>query len=271
MDGFLAILYRDTDGRLAIATRGSLASPHAIHATALFRERYEAFFDSFMDPGLTYLFEGISSKFRIVLDYGKTDDLFLLGAVDISSGRTHGPNAPACGAWNGPRTAQFYCESLSSALAMPPRKNAEGIVIHFEESDLRVKVKQEDYVQLHRLIAGMNARVVWERLGAGQTADDVCEGIPEEFWPWVRKIADELETECARVVQGAEEAFSDIGNWMLATGEATRKAFAEAANKSAYRPWLFMLLDDRNPAEAIWKTLKPSAERSLVAISEDTA
>jgi RNA ligase len=267
MDGSLGILYWLPGGRPAIATRGSFASEQAAHASALFRERYEQSFAPAAGDGLTHLFEVVYPANRIVVDYGGVDDLFYLGCVDIETGRTHGPDAGA--GWPGPKAEAFECLTLAHALELQPRPNAEGIVVHFLDSDQRVKVKQEDYVALHRLVTGMNARVVWERIGQGETADSLCQGIPEEFWPWVRQVAAELEAERARVTADAAAEHERIlaglpDGW-------GRKDYALAAVQSPSRPWLFNLLDGRDPAEGIWRTLKPSGERTLVAYREDTA
>jgi RNA ligase len=271
MDGSLAIVYRGTDGLLAVATRGSFASEQAVHATRVLRERYP---DYEPPEGFTELFEIVYPGNRIVLDYGATDDLFYLGSVDIATGRTFGPYPPgtvACNGkgWTGPRTRVFDGRTLADALAMPPRPNAEGIVVHYHRSDVRVKIKQDDYVALHRLITGMNARVVWERIGAGETANQVCAGIPEEFWPWVREVGGELVREKNRIIDAATAEHTRIlaglpDGW-------TRKDYAMIAGRSPHRAWLFNLLDERDPSAGIWRTLKPSGERKLVAYSEDTA
>lgn len=269
MDGSLGILYEGTDGRLAIATRGSFASEQAIHATALLRDR----FPSYRPPeGYTELFEIVYAKNRIVLDYGDTDDLFYLGSVHIATGRSFGPVADFSKPWHwpGPLTETFrHVRTLTDALALPPRPNAEGIVVQYHDTGLRVKIKQDDYVALHRLITGMNARVIWERIGDGQTADQICEGIPEEFWSWVRGVASELLAERDRIISEATVTHEAIKASL--PDDWTRKDYALAVAASSLRPWLFLLLDDRDPSDKIWHTLRPSGERTLVAYSEDTA
>jgi RNA ligase len=267
-DGSLGILYRGAYGQLAIATRGSFTSDQAVHATTLFRDRYEAQFGPFIEDDWTYLFEIVYKANRIVVDYGDTDDLFYLGRVHVPTGRTEPPGAPGIG-WPGPQALTFSGDTLADALEMPSRPNAEGVVVHFRRSDTRVKIKQDDYVALHRLITGMNARVVWERIGAGETAEGLCQGIPEEFWPWVRQVAAELETERDRITTAARAEHERLLS-ALPRGW-TRKDYALAAVKSDYRAWLFNLLDGRDPAPGIWRTLKPSGERTLVGYSEDTA
>ena len=54
-----------------------------------------------------------------------------------------------------------YCSGLRMSLRLtPPRPNAEGLVVHFITSDERLKLKQEWYVQQHRLLTGLTARQV---------------------------------------------------------------------------------------------------------------
>ena len=262
MDGSLGICHPVPDG-WAIATRGSFASEQAIHATAVLQDRY----GGWQPPaGVTALFEIIYPANRIVLDYRGMDDLVLLGAVDIATGQDVPMGALS---WPGPQAPIFDCGTLASALALPPRPNAEGVVVRILGTDVRVKLKQEDYIQLHRLITGLNARVVWERLGSGETEAGICEALPDEFHAWVSEVAAELFTEQARIVGAADAEHHRIAS-TLPSGW-TRKDYALEAVKSPLRAWLFMLLDGRDPAERIWHTLRPSGERSLVAYGEDVA
>jgi RNA ligase len=262
MDGSLGILY-PVPGGWAIATRGSFTSDQAVHATQVLRERYPDF-----EPpdGMTCLFEIVYPANRIVVDYGDTDELILLGAVDIATGKAVGPDWVSL--WPGPMTDTFSARTLAEALALPPRKNAEGVVVRLVD-DLMIKLKQEDYVYLHRLITGMNARVVWERMGGGETASDICLALPEEFWPWVQEVGGELVREKNRVIDAATAEHEE----MLAGLPAgwTRKEYAAVASRSPLRAWLFMLLDGKDPSAKIWRTLRPSGDRALVATSEDTA
>jgi RNA ligase len=137
------------------------------------------------------------------------------------------------------------------------------------ESGLMIKIKQDDYVYLHRLITGMNARVVWEKIGEGLTADGICEGLPEEFWPWVREVGGGLIREKSQIIDAATAEHEALAR-SLPEGW-TRKDYALEAAKSPLRPWLFLLLDGRDPSAKIWRTLRPSGEHKLVAYSEDTA
>lgn len=262
MDGSLGIMYRAADG-WAIATRGSFASEQAMHATAVLRDRYPDF-----EPpdGMTALFEIVYAANRIVVDYGAMDDLVLLGAVDIATGEAVGPDWVSL--WPGPLAETMSARTLAEALALPPRAGCEGVVVRMP-GPVMIKLKQDDYVALHRLITGMNARVVWERIGEGETAEQICAAIPEEFWPWVREVGGELIREKNRII---DEATAEHERLLGALPEGwTRRDYAMEAQKSPHRAWLFNLLDERDPSAGIWRTLKPSGERTLVAYSEDTA
>lgn len=266
LDGSLGIIYPTGDWTYpwAVATRGSFASEQALHATEVLQTRYP----DFTPPeGMTVLVEIIYPANRVVVDYGAYDDLVLLGAVDIATGVTVGPDWVS--GWDGPAAEVMEARTLADALALPPRPNAEGVVVRMTGTDTRVKIKQDDYVALHRLITGMNARVVWERLGAGETKEDIRAGLPEEFWPWVLDVATDLGAAATQIITGAVGEFEQITR-ALPPGW-TRKDFAAEAVASPDRAWLFMLLDGRDLWPAVWRTLRPSGERTLVAHSEDVA
>ncbi|MEU4224371.1 RNA ligase [Nonomuraea sp. NPDC026600] len=263
MDGSLGILYPTSAG-YAVATRGSFTSMQAIHATALLQARYEDFGPP---QGMTVLFEIVYPENRIVCEYGGADDLFLLGAVDISTGQVVGPDWVS--GWCGPQAAVFNVRTLGEALAMPPRPGAEGLVVRLVDSGHMVKLKQADYVALHKVITGLNARGVWELIGDGKTVADICEPLPDEFHQWVKDLAGRLSEEADDLLYDTER-FHDKILGRLPEGW-TRKDYALEASKSTLRPWLFNLLDGRDPRPAIWKTLRPASDMRPVNYSEDVA
>jgi RNA ligase len=132
-----------------------------------------------------------------------------------------------------------------------------------------VKLKQTDYIDLHRLVTGLNARVVWERLGLGETEQQICEPLPDELHPWVEGIAGDLMRRQVDIITAARREHAQI-KASLPEGW-TRKDYAAVASKSEHRAWLFMLLDGKDPAAKIWRTLRPSGEDRPVNITEDTA
>ncbi|GIF10634.1 RNA ligase [Actinoplanes teichomyceticus] len=253
-DGSLGIVYHDGSG-YAVATRGSFASDQARHATAILRTRYA----SFVPPeGRTVLVEIIYPGNRIVVDYQGLDDLVLLGAVDIATGRSYGPEAAPD--WPGPVVETFGYATLAEALAAPPRDGREGLVVHFTETDERVKIKYADYVRLHRLVTGLTPRTVWELLAHGGDLDALLEPLPDEFHAWARGVAADLTAQVRARAAAVEAAYAGIVAG-LPDGWG-RKEFALAAVRSPYRGELFQRLDGHDYRPGLWQRVRPSGDRA---------
>jgi RNA ligase len=251
-DGSLGVLYPDGDG-WAVATRGSFASDQALHATRLLRSRYA----DFVPPaGLTVLVEIIYPSNRIVLDYEGLDDLVLLGAVEIATGRSYGPEAVPL--WPGPVIERLDYATLAEALAAPPRANREGLVVHVPSLDVRVKIKYEEYVRLHRIVTGLNARVVWEHIAGGLPVVALAETLPDEFHRWVDDVARALEAEVAAGVDRVEATYAEIVA-TLPEGWG-RKEFALRAVRHDERGLLFLRLDGRDVRSMLWQRVRPEAD-----------
>lgn len=251
LDGSLGIIYPTGDGGLAVATRGSFTSEQAIHATHILRTKYE---DWHPAEGSTVLVEIVYPQNRIVVDYGDTDDLLLLGAVHIETGITSSPLEVF---WPGPKTDVFPHASFADALAIEPRKNSEGLVVHFRTSDVRVKIKQDDYVALHRIVTGWNERTIWERLASGQALDLLIDGLPDEFHRWATDVAKDLSHKHSTLMSAARIEHRAIIQSMPSGW--TRKEYAiAAANLPQYRPALFQLLDGKEISAWAWKAVYPT-------------
>ncbi|WP_067507836.1 RNA ligase [Actinoplanes sp. TFC3] len=254
-DGSLGIIYPDGD-TWAVATRGSFASDQARHATHLLQTRYAGFTPP---EGRTVLVEIIYPENRIVVNYDGLDDLVLLGAVDIASGRSFGPEAVP--QWPGPVVESFAYASLAEALAAPPRAGREGLVVHFPATDERVKIKYAGYVRLHRLVTGLTDRTVWEVLVAGGDLDALTEPLPDEFHAWVRKVAGEL---IAAVDRRAEDVEKEYAALVAGLPEGwTRREFAAQAVRSPNRGALFARLDNKDYRPGLWQLVKPAGEGRL--------
>ena len=210
---------------------------------------------------------------RIVVDYGDMDDLVLLGNVSNDKGRIEGPfQSKYKDGWAGPITQIFNENSLAQALARKPRPGAEGIVVRFVATNEMVKLKQEDYVALHRIIFGLNERAVWQRLLDGDAVSDINEGLPEEFHPWVNKVAKRLIDEGFDIADAACDEFASIlkvigpqpqghtgFEFEQDVERARKKWFASLAVKSKNQGLLFLLYDDKSLHEAIYKMIRPEA------------
>jgi len=249
-DGSLGILYATDYWHYAIATRGSFASEQAIHATEVWNDKYAD-----VEPlgGFTFLFEIVYPSNRIVLDYGDLDDLILLGAVNNERGWYYGPNeAAGMLDWHGPVTEVFEYRSLNECFGVH-RPNAEGLVIR--SGDSIVKLKQEDYVTLHKLVTGLNERAVWERLKAGETCASICESLPDEFHQFVKDVSSDIYNKFEAIYH---KTFSDYCAILNKVGaDHSRKSFAIEAMKNRHHGILFSYLDRRSVHDAIYDLIRP--------------
>jgi RNA ligase len=284
MDGSLGILY----GPGAIATRGSFTSDQAVHAMGVWLERY---MDWEPPAGITCLYEIIFPANRIVVDYGDMDDLVLLGARNIATGEDVDSRILE---WPGPSTEVHPYTTLRAALEAPPRPGQEGLVVFFPDSGERVKIKQEDYVAIHRLVFGLTARRVWEHAGVhdlngiglspkqigialqmdplevqgvidaapgGNWMDELLMIVPEEFAAWAIRTHDAI---VANVDGWEQEAWDAMDRLVNEDGisplERKDAALLIKEESKELQGALFALLDGKSIRAFAWRSVKPEHE-----------
>jgi RNA ligase len=241
LDGSLGILFRGPDGP-AIASRGSFTSDQARRGTALLRGMSGL---NEIPERLTFLFEIIYAENKSVVKY-PFDGLVLLAGFDRRTGEELAwPEVAKWAARLGCRTPRVYPfgsleEVLASRAALPA--DVEGYVLRFA-SGLRVKLKGDAYLQLHRVIWGLSEKRVLEALETDSYAELLRE-VPEEFHGEVEKLAAGFH-EQARLVE------AEARRWFeLAPRGTDRKTFAlwvQAHVPGHLRAALFQLLDGRTP------------------------
>ncbi|MEM7039532.1 MAG: hypothetical protein AAF570_21335, partial [Bacteroidota bacterium] len=127
-------------------------------------------------------------------------------------------------------------------------ENREGFVIRFEDG-LRVKVKFEEYVRLHRIIAGITARVIWEYMKEGAAMEALLEQVPDEFYKWVKAVQADLRSEYNAIDELCQKEHKSF---------ETRKEAAEYfLAETTYPAIQFKMLDGRPYDEIIWKLIYP--------------
>ena len=258
LDGSLVISVPTPDG-FAMATKRNFGGEQAEHATKIYRERYHGTWEPIADH--TYLWEVIFPDNRIVLDYGQLDDIFLIAAVDNTTGRS----IPAAEVteWPGQRVREFAFNSIEDMLAAEPRPNAEGYVAHYTETDVREKFKQRDYLRLHAIITEVNSRRIWEVISVGGSVDDFLFSVPEEFEEWVRKIDGELRE--ARVKAEAD-LWADVNAVRAVVGDVSAKDFAayvQANYPNKARAGMIMTANARGTShmgKTFWGMVRPDHE-----------
>lgn len=239
LDGSLGI-YWLYEGQRGIATKGSFTSPQAIKATELLYTTDEGDYvlqawDYDMVRHATPIFEIIYPEGRIVLDYGKDESIRPLGNVDLESGSIG---------------RQLLSDiilkrniTVREALAIPPRNNAEGLVLDVRTVDgtVHLKIKQEDYKHLHAIVTGTSARNLWVYQVAERFADFIekpqrwgtiffhdvdafesaaqkkdtwkatlFDAVPDEFENWVHETLRDHEVEAEELITDAFEFAEEI-------------------------------------------------------------
>lgn len=239
MDGSLGILYF-LDGEPQIATRGSFISEQSERANAIFRRKYAHIP---LDPSITYLFEIIYPENRIVVNYGETEDLILLGMVETATGREL-PLAEI----GFPVVKKYSHVDDLARLAEFEEENREGFVVRFQNG-YRLKFKFEEYKRLHKVMTRVTPLTIWEVLKSGGDFSELAEIVPDEFFGWVRTIQAELQAQYDRIEAEAKAEFRTFDD---------RKAAAEYYQQCKYPAILFRMLDGRDYAEYIWRLIRPA-------------
>ncbi len=248
------------EGELVVATRGSFESEQAKWALEFIKKDSELYnaFRVICSENTTAVVEIIYPDNRIVVDYGDLEAVVLIGAIgnyELTRGRQLWVPADVIYSWPGPVVERFSADSFEEALRMPPRLNREGIVIYFENTGERLKIKQADYIEAHKFISNLTPKNIWQSLRNGKTVEDLLDVAPDEFHGLVRDISSILIDNRDRLLSEIEREFIAIG----ASQFETRKDFAEAVKDHPLKGFLFTRLDGRTDQllESVWKAIEP--------------
>lgn len=257
-DGQLFIGFIDNSGELVVSTRGSFESEQAQWAREWLKGRVDV---STLRKGMTYLGEIIYKEGRIVLDYGDFEGIIGLGTVEEDGSFNPDDEVGVESGLFAKMRGDFGRMRLDEALNMEDRAGAEGIVLLFDDGEM-LKIKQKDYVQMHRVVTGLNESKVLEAVADGpERVAELRSAIPEELHEWfdftVAEFVEEYEKRRGEVDKAYEVVAKQVGE------EADKKKFAEALMGDGDRSgWLiscvFMLKDgkEENLRRYLWKLVR---------------
>ncbi len=268
MDGSLGIMYWQPQGGYAIATRGSFTSDQALWASqALWSPQWDWSGEFEPKRGRSYLFEIIYPENRIVVNYGDAERLVLLDVLETDTGKSDLAEFDEF-YWLD-KVVKTPLPGFVDTMASDIPSGEEGFVFYWPGKDFRVKMKAAEYIELHRMIFGLNARTVWERMGAGESVESIAIKLPDEFYDWVRDIASGLTLQAKMLTNDIRHEWIQVLDKMPMS--YTRKDFAAEAIKSPLKGYLFMLEDNKDISDAVWQSIKPAGGITFSAISEDVA
>lgn len=247
-DGSLGIVYIAPDGLPAVATRGSFNSEQAIWATKWLREQHPEYRPM---KHTTELFEIIYPDNRIVLDYGGFEGLIYLGSMDTRDNDYYEPhNKPP----EGFKVVELIAKgTLKELLALPPRNNAEGVVLVCPWPDTLIKVKQDDYIALHKIVTNFTERNVWRMF---------YDNGEEEWQDYLAKLPDEFAQDAVDIVFTysnaiCKEEMDARHFWETIPTGLHRREFAEYAKKYKDPSLIFAIEDGKDLHTIIEKRIRP--------------
>jgi RNA ligase len=245
LDGSLILLFYYA-GDWQLASRGSFVSEQAMKATSML-VNYAQELDQ-LDRDYTYLLEVIYPTNRIVVDYGAQERLVMLAAVQTQTGlEKELDDIPWPDRAQTFAVADFNTWIKTIQTTQSNLINQEGFILKWPNG-FRLKYKLADYVRLHRLLTRIQAKDIWECLYEGQNLDQFLEAVPDEFYQWVKTVKADLEAQFKAIEMDYQARFKDLGD---------RKTTAAYFQTQPNPKILFLMLDGRDYAQAIWKLIKP--------------
>ncbi|MBS3068058.1 T4 RnlA family RNA ligase [Candidatus Micrarchaeota archaeon] len=257
LDGSLGIFYYDKD-EYFVTTKGTFYSEQGAWATIYFRERFS---NLKIPEGLTLLFEIIYPENRIVIDYKGQKELFLIGTIDIKTGKDYDYSelqeiAKLYGFKIVPKKPLTIKQIRETIDTLPA--NEEGFVARYSNG-LRIKIKGEEYLKIHRILSNLSLISIWEILRDNKFNKEFIEKIPEEFRGWTEKTAGILIKTKERIENEVKELYKKRPK------AKERKEFALWVQKQekSYHGLLFTMhdRDKEKMTDFIFKMIRPNSNR----------
>jgi RNA ligase len=245
-----------TKGEWHIATRGSFVSEQAVKGKELLgKYNFQK-----LHTDYTYLFEIIYKENRIVCDYD-FEDVVLLGVINTKTGievNLHNDtedvriqNIIRNIGLNVVMRYNTFGEGFDE-LKREISNSREGYVIRFKNG-MRMKIKGDEYVRLHRILTNFSTTDIWELLRSGGNMNEFLDRVPDEFDNWVRLTMLELQSQFESIKFRSVTDFEYYK--MQSNGD--KKEFALLIKNNDYRSILFAMWDGKSYNDTIWKMIQP--------------
>lgn len=243
MDGSLGILYW-IDDIPYIATKGSFISEQAQIGTAILHAMgYDVFKE--LDKNITYLFEIITPEDPKVINYGETEDIFLITGINIETGEEINIDDMIMfrPVYTYDNVKQW--ENLRECI---DGTNREGFVIKFS-NNFRLKLKYTEYFELHKILYSLSDNFIFDLIKDGKTDDLMVlkDKLPEIQWNRIESIIKSYKKRFTELVIKSKAQYK--------IGFNTRKQAAEYFKTCDYPQVMFAMLDGKDITPFIWKII----------------
>lgn len=267
LDGSLGIFFYYEE-QWIMATKGSFISEQSVKGMQIAKKYL---YDKTCIPGFTYLFEIIYPENRIVCDYGKDERLVLLSimnrnGIELPYDMIEQDGWDIVRRYDGISDFKVLKEMIS--------KDREGFVVRFQNG-MRMKIKGDEYVRLHKILTQVSSYDIWEYLKEGKDIMEIVEKVPDEFDKWVKLKVSEISYNHFRISEycGKLHDYFRYGKYNDKP-EPTKKEYAEHV-KNNINPNLhgvmFAIWDGGNKKadDIIWKLVKPKHDKPFSKIESE--
>lgn len=247
------------DGKVRFGTRAGITD-HSLKA----EERHmtnelESECSDWIEAGYTPIFEWTAPDNRIVLDYEKSE-LRLLAIRHMTTGKYAHCDGEIPSAWTNPMGIKFVdtFDMIFTAQNITnlkeTEKNIEGYVVYFPHNGERIKIKTDEYSQMHRAVSYFHREDMILPTVLDQTYDDILPSLSVD-----RK--EKLETYAAKILEEFEILSKDVKIKFVVWNvkfEGNRKEFALCVQKNADKrlmPVFFRLLDGADIKQVLRDTV----------------
>lgn len=268
VDGSLGVMYF-WEGVPYISTRGSFVSEMAIEANNWLRTKYK---DIYFNPKYSYTFEIIYPENKIVVDYGDKRSLVLLGVMEndtLKERRIYSEEFDDL-VINGIKRVKIYngYDDWKEILQVfKDEKNFEGFVVHFLNSNFRLKVKLDWYKEISYIIQNFTKKSIWKMIRDGKDVNAIIGDLDDELYPMVKGFINELYGESSTITDNMIDKYNKFIHYMTEKyGTFTEKEFAIELKPYYNDGFTFaivmMLFKGKDPFKTIWARIEPKGSNN---------
>ena len=266
LDGSLIVVafYKNTP---LVNSKGSFTSEHAQFARKWLKENSPEFWNLKESP-CTFLFEAIfpsTSENEVkVVNYGNRADLSLLAVINTKTGEeyTYDQIKDCAKHFSFPYAPHYDFDDINTIIsrvkARESAQDGEGLVLHFMNTNKRVKIKSDVYIRLHRLISHANRKTILQMLINGDNIEEIYSTLPDEFYNEVKKWVAEYLEEHKRITDLVNLRLPELTK--IDSRKEQSQIIYNDPELNTVRGIVFTALDGRDVNGPVWDYIKKNSK-----------